>query len=150
MEEYLETLSWFGKRWPKYTKDEIFSATVGKRNGHAIAFETGGLQVLLSILKGPKGGITSLLIIVDPSQPIEVDKLICCDYSIRSSVWISLRAYVEVHIEKKGFDNVASKLILATMRDWKINPDLARAEADIIGFGETSIPAFSGGLVSPR
>lgn len=143
-------LSLFNKSWAECTKDKVYHTTIGNRTGYAVAFETSSLQVLLGIVKGPKGGITSFLIIVDPSQPIEVDKLICCDCSIGSGAWIGLSVHVDVNMQKKDFNDVAPKLIIETMNDWRHNPNHARAMADIIGFGQTSVHAFSGGQVSPR
>jgi hypothetical protein len=150
MNEYLDTLSWFNTSWQNHPKNRIFTAKIDSRDGYAAAFETGDLQVLLGIFKGPKGGITSLLMIVDPSQLIEVDRLVCCNCSIGSTRWISSMAHHEVNRENGDFSDVASRLILYTMTEWKNNPELARSEADMIGFGKTSISAFSGGSVSPR
>jgi hypothetical protein len=150
MERYLDTLSWFNMQWPKYPKDEIYNATIGKRIGYAIAFETDRLQILISIMKGSRGGITGLLIITDPSQMVEVDRLICCDCSISGGSWINETVDVEVHISKEDFDTIVPKLIFETMQSWKDSPELARARATIVSFGRTSVVALSGGSVSPR
>lgn len=148
MKQYFEILSWFISNWTGYAKDEVFSVSSGNRSGHTIAFQTDSLKILMGILRGSKGGIYGFLMIVDPTQQIEVDKLVCCDSSIRGGLGSVVD--IEVNREKKDFDDVARKWLINTMTEWKHDPALARTEADVIGFGKTSVFAFSGGSVTPR
>lgn len=140
MHEYLDTLSWFNHYWPTSSKGAVYHATFDNKTGYAIAFETEGLRILFAIMKGRRGGVTKFLIITDPSQPIEVDQLVCCDCSIRTYDTMSA----------EDFDATVPESVRIQMEEWKNNPQLLKAVADVTGFGKTSVNTISGGRVSPR
>ena len=126
-------------KWPTYRKDEIFEAEIGRRKGYAVATEVDQLQVLFGTMKGPRGGITDFLIVIDHSQKVEVDKVVCCNWSIDDQ-----RVFLE------DFDSRAQDRVLRTLEGWKANPQVLRTRADVVGFGKTSIPALSGGTCSSK
>lgn len=134
MDQYFDMLSSINELWPKYPKDEIFPVNLGNRTGYALASEIDNLQVTYGYTIGPRGGVKKFLVVIDPSQSITIDQIICFNCSISAH----------------GEEYPDSAPILFTIKRWKENPELLRIEANIAGFGNTSVPAISGGRVSPR
>jgi hypothetical protein len=150
MDHQFKILHWFGQKWSDYKKDEPFKATVGNRNGYAIAFEVGSLRVLFAATMGPKGGITGALVVMDTSQQIEIDRLLCSDFAIMRSENPIVQLDIAVHIDKQDFNQAAPEFLADTMCKWKKNPTLVTTMADLIGFGQPSVETVTGGTVSPR
>ncbi|HEY4498954.1 MAG TPA: hypothetical protein VJH94_02720 [Candidatus Paceibacterota bacterium] len=130
----LRILEWFGRNWPNYPKDSVFAVNIGTKQGYAIAFETHPLRVLLGAVKGPKGGLYGILIVVDPTQKILIDQLLCSSTQIGTSetldmlsLWLELKPYAA------NFDEKCPNHLLRTSQKMKDNPESVRTTADIIG-----------------
>lgn len=150
MEQRFIILEKFEENWPAYKKDQPFRAHAGNRSGYAIAFEVGVLHVVFAALQGPKGGITGALLVVDTSKSVVIDKLLCGNCDIMRTQQPISQLYIEVHCDGHDFHEAAPPYLLNIMQEWKLNPALITTVADLVGFGNTSVPTFSGGAVSPR
>ena len=123
MDHYFYMLSSINELWPEYPKDEIFSVNLGNRTGSAFASEIDNLRVLYGYTEGPRGGFKKFLVVIDPSEPTIIDQIVCFNCSMNE-----LR------------ENCNDSNILWTIKRWEENPELLRTEANIVGFGNTSVP----------
>ena len=149
MEHHFKILEWFEEKWPGYPKDIVFPGRVGNAHGYLIAFEVSPYRVLFGAMQGSRGGITGILVVVNPTQPVEIDRLLCSDATIRREEPIS-HLDLLVHYNKQDFNEVCPEYLIDTMREWKDAPGLVATMADIVGFGQPSVLTLAGGAVSPR
>ncbi len=87
-EEIFKGLEWFNENWPNYKKREMFRVEMYKKEGYAVAFEVDPLRVLVVYLIGQEGGLHGALVISDPRQRVDDDKLLCfsMDVSYKSDM----------------------------------------------------------------
>jgi hypothetical protein len=123
---------------------------LGKREGYAIAFQVGMVQVLFAVFQGQRGGLSGLLTVVDLSQQIEINKLICCNDNLLPSEQPIEGLYYGIRFSKKTFHDAGPRYLIQKMDEWKNNPALLMSIANYVGFGEHSVHTLAGGAVSPR
>jgi hypothetical protein len=143
MDHHFVTLAWMEEKWPLYKKNEVFPAHRSNREGYAIAFEVGTLRILLGILRGKRGGASGEIVVVDTSQKIEVDKLLCVGcQSLHGFFMDRIRGHYA------DFDQYCPQLLVEMMKRLTDDSELIKTLATEIGFTESSVVTVSGGIPS--
>lgn len=79
MDSFAQYLA-FEARWDSLPKKEVIVEDLPRhRRRYTVACECGSLQVILSLLLGPQGGVSEELTIVDTAQSVAADRLLLHD-----------------------------------------------------------------------
>lgn len=143
MEDIFETLEWAEKFWSKCQKNTPCEIVCNSRKGYAIAFEAEKLQVLLGVLRGPKGGVSGVFYVVDPTQSVRVEQLLCAHNSSPDGQFVDL---IRQHINE--FNEYCPTFLVKMMEEFKVKPVMIRTLAAQIGCGNVSVRACFVGLPS--
>lgn len=140
----------YSENWFNYPKDTPFTVTLGNRVGYAIASAISTLRVLFAATKGTRGGISGQLVVIDSSQQVEIDQLLCSNLDIMRSEDPIRQLHLRVTINKEDFDRICPLYLATKMEEWKKDPKSLITLAAIVGFGQPSVATVQGGTVSPR
>lgn len=71
----LEELAEFNKKWALYEKQKIYHEVINKNNLYFVLFSVANFQVLIAVNVGPRKGLKEKIVVVDPTQQYDVDKI---------------------------------------------------------------------------
>ena len=144
--EEIEIVEWFEEHWPNFPKDKIWEASARGKTFFHLAFEVGGLKILLSAVIGERGGLSERIAVIDPSPQITIKRLIVAQRNYMNPLLLNLTEMRAQIFADRGLDVICRDSLTGVLKRARDYPEFtARTLRSDALETNVSVKAFVGG-----